>query len=93
MKRIALFRNNAQTALEYMLLLMTVVVIVMVGFKVFLPRVTGASGVYLNRTAYGIQGKPPHCGDHTCNAAIMENQETCCVDCPTPGLADIQCAH
>ena len=80
---------RGQSTLEYMLLLGTVVVIVLVGFKVFLPRVQNSSDLYFNRVSYGITDKGPACGDGQCddpklpggNPYGVENSETCCVDC------------
>ena len=79
-----LLNNRAQTALEYMLLLGTVMVIVLVGFKVYLPRTHNASDLYFNRVNYGIVGSGPHCGNGTCDAPF-ENADTCCIDCPPGG--------
>jgi hypothetical protein len=75
--------RKAQTALEYLLILGTVMVIVLTGWKVFLPRVQNSSDLYFNRVNYGIAGKGPRCGDGNCIAP--ENPESCCVDCPPGG--------
>ena len=86
--------KRGQSALEYMLLMGTVMVIVIVGFKVFLPRTQNASDLYFNRVSHGIMGNVTKCGDGTCDgpeggypASHPENSENCCVDCPTPQMS------
>ena len=50
---------RAQTALEYMLILAIVAAIVLVGFKVFLPRSRDAAFVFFNTVTNQIMGNPP----------------------------------
>ena len=73
--------KKAQTAIEYLLLLMTVVTIVLVGFRTYLPRVRDASNVYYNRVVPGIMGTPSRCGDGSCAGNPYEDCERCPVDC------------
>lgn len=47
-----------QTTIEYLLLLSTVVVVVLVGMQTILPQTIGHSNEYFNRVAYGIMGEP-----------------------------------
>ena len=72
--------KKAQTAVEYVLLLTTVVAIVLVGFKLYLPRINESSNVYFNRVAVGILGEPNRCGD-----GIKGKFETTS-NCPVPGF-------
>ena len=55
--------ERAQTAVEYILLLGTVMAIVLVGFHTNIPRVFNAANVYQNRIFEGIAGPPPKCGN------------------------------
>ncbi len=87
---------KGQSALEYMLLMGTVMVIVVVGFKVFLPKTQNASDLYFNRVSHGITGNVPSCGDGTCNGPEggldgPEDSNNCCVDCPSPELSSSIC--
>jgi len=75
---VVLKNDRAQTAVEYMLLLGAVVGIVLVGLKLYLPRINETSNVYFNRAAYGIYGEPNRCGDG--NIGRFETRENCCVD-------------
>ena len=50
---------KAQTAVEYLLLFGVVTAFVMVGFKIFLPKVNQSSERYYNKAAIGILGPPP----------------------------------
>lgn len=77
-------KKNAQTAVEYVLLLSIVVIIVLIGFRTFVPRAYKASGVYYNRAGYGILGEPNKCGNLNCETPF-EDQYKCCVDCGPPG--------
>lgn len=74
-------RRRAQTAVEYLLLLMTVAAIVLVGFKTYLPRIQDTANVYYNRAAPGILGTPPRCGDGVCRPLPFESCEKCPADC------------
>ena len=83
--------EKGQTMLEYLLLLTTVVAIVLVGFKQYLPKFHNSANVYFNRVSYGIYGKPNACGDLCCNDygtyGIVETCETCPHDCcPDPAF-------
>ena len=49
---------QGQSAVEYMMLLAIVVVVVLVGFKSFMPRVGRAANTYFNTVSNGIMGKP-----------------------------------
>ena len=81
MKQIFILKEKkAQTAVEYLLLLTTVVAIVLIGFKFYLPGFREAADVYYNRVVPGILGEPPDCGDGTC-VAPFENCEKCPTDC------------
>ena len=51
--------RRAQTAVEYLLLLGVTTAIALVGFKVFLPKVTKSSEGYYNKAANVILGPPP----------------------------------
>ena len=72
--------HQAQTIVEYLLLLAVVVAIILVGFKKFVPKAGMHSELYYNRVSLGIMGDAPSCGDSRC-ARPFENEETCCVDC------------
>ena len=50
---------TGQTALEYMMLLAVVAAIVLVGFKVYLPKSRGASERFYNNVGNAILGRPP----------------------------------
>ena len=73
--------KNAQTAVEYLLLLAVVVSIVLVGLRTYLPRVYVASNEYFDKASKGIAGKPHPCGDGCCDADF-ETSVNCPVDCP-----------
>ena len=81
-----LIRNKkAQTAVEYILLLTTVVAIVLIGFRAYLPEVNEASNIYFNRVVPGIVGEPPRCGDGCCDEfERLDQNSRCPVDCPGP---------
>jgi uncharacterized protein (UPF0333 family) len=76
--------NNAQVAIEYMLLLGVIVAIVLVGFNRWLPRVFNSADSYYNLSTNAIVGKASRCGDTACTA--YENNEKCCVDCGGCGV-------
>jgi len=65
--------------MEYLLLLTSVVAIVLVGFRVYLPRIQESSNLFYNRAAYGIYGAPNRCGDGELNLPI-ESADDCCYD-------------
>ena len=75
--------KKAQTAIEYMLLLATVVAIVLLGFNKYFPLFHKASDIYFNRAGDGIYGKPPRCGDGSCESSPFESCEKCPTDCGT----------
>lgn len=75
------YYRQAQTAVEYMLLLAVAVTVVLVGFRTFLPKAQDKTGAFYEKAAKGIMGKPPHCGDGKCEEERAENKVTCCVDC------------
>ena len=70
--------SRGQAALEYMLILGTVMVIVLIGYRVFLPKTQAASDLYFNRVSHGITDSGPLCGNGHPDAG--ENAENCCVD-------------
>ena len=89
-------KTNAQTAVEYMLLLTTVVAIVLIGFKYYLPQYTNTAEIYSDRVTRGIAGEPNRCGDLCCgqhdifgncntllSGAPFENCRNCPTDCST----------
>ncbi len=51
--------NNAQTAIEYLLLFAIVATVVLIAFQNVLPRGYKAAGNYYNAVALGIMGPPP----------------------------------
>ena len=73
--------RRAQTAIEYLLLLMAVVAIVLIGFKLYMPRIQETSNIYYNRAASGIVGKPPSCGDGDCSFFEDLYGNRCPADC------------
>ncbi len=72
--------KNAQTAVEYMLLLMVVMSVVLIGLKTYLPRIYGASNVYFDKATDAIMGNESRCGDGTCHSPF-ESSESCPQDC------------
>ncbi len=88
--QVNLISRKSQTAVEYLLLLAAMVVIVLIGMQVFLPRAHDSSELYFNRVSLGIVGNPPRCGDGIC----QENYETwlnCCVDDCVGANGEIGC--
>lgn len=75
-------RRDAQTAIEYMLLLAVVVAIVLVAFKVSLPKTRASANIFFNRAAIGILGKPNPCGDGVCDPDFEKTADKCPADCP-----------
>ena len=81
--------KKAQTAVEYLLLLTTVAAVVLIGFRLYLPKVEEAGNIYYNRAAVGVLGAPPFCGDEDCDLGVIYTpeymiRENCCkcpVDC------------
>lgn len=71
--------RKAQIAIEYLILLTTVVAIVLIGFKTYLPGFEETANVYYNRVVPGILGDPPKCGDGNCEGA--ERCHSCSIDC------------
>lgn len=59
MERLRLLANKAQTALEFMLLLAIVAAIVLVGFRLFLPKSRVASEKYFNALGNQLTGPGP----------------------------------
>lgn len=55
-RMVKITNRNAQAAIEYMLLLASVVAIVVISLRPSLTRVEGAGNVYYNRTVRGILG-------------------------------------
>jgi len=72
--------RKGQTAIEYMLLLGVVVALVLIAFRVSLPRMRVSANTYFNRAVIGILGKPNPCGDGVCTPDF-ENHDKCPVDC------------
>ena len=52
-------KSGGQTALEYMILLGIVAAIVLVGFKIYLPKSRGASEIFFNTVSNALLGAPP----------------------------------
>lgn len=78
--------NQAQTAIEYMLLLATVTVIILLAFNGdYLGRVYNAANLYFDRVAVGIYGEGSACGDQRCEAGIEDvvGRAFCPIDCPS----------
>lgn len=73
--------RNGQTAIEYMLLFGTVVAVVLIGFKTYVPQMREAANIYFDRAAVGIMGVPAPCGDGSCDGP-GENGSNCPTDCP-----------
>ena len=73
--------RRAQTAIEYLLLLMSVAAITLVGFRTYLNRVNETANLYYNRAVPGIVGPPNRCGDGVCRPEPFENCAKCPVDC------------
>ncbi len=78
-KLLILNKKKAQIAVEYLILLTTVVAIVLIGFKTYMPGFEETANVYYNRVVPGILGDPPNCGDGACCDA--ENLNNCWIDC------------
>src|SRR3989338_837820 len=74
-------QHNAQTVVEYMMLLASVVAIVLIGMKQYYPVVFNSSDIYYNRVVLGVLGEGPSCGDTQCMNIAGENCETCAPDC------------
>jgi len=74
--------TQGQAAIEYLLLLMMAVVLVLFGFKEYFPKVHYGIEIYYNNVAKGIVGQPSHCGNGVCEAGRLEDDLTCCMDCP-----------
>ena len=74
-------QKKAQTVIEYMLLLTTVVALVLIGLRAYFPTIREAANIYYNRVVPGILGDPPACGDGSCGS--MESCSSCPVDCGT----------
>lgn len=55
--------TSAQTAMEYMLLLGIVVVVVLAGFRKYIPKSKASSELYFNNISVGILGTPANCYD------------------------------
>ncbi len=51
--------ERAQSAVEYMLLFATVMVVVMYGFDTFFPFIRESSNQYYNGVVMGVTGKEP----------------------------------
>ena len=84
-----LLQNQAQSAMEYMLLLSAVAIIVVVGFKSYFPNLQQASNEAHTSFVNAMMGTPPKCGDGVCNYDIGERHWRCRVDCPNPDPAGV----
>ncbi len=73
--------KQAQTATEYMLLLLIVVIFVLTGYKIYLPEIYNYANIYFNGVTSGILGPSNPCGDGICAGAPVENCATCPPDC------------
>ncbi len=86
--------NQAQTAMEYMLLLSTVTIITLLAFNgKYLGRVHNAANLYFDRVAVGIYGEGSACGDKHCDTGIEDvvGKAFCPTDCtgiPIPTAGD-----
>lgn len=80
---------TGQTAIEYMLLLATVVAIVLLALPAYIPRVSNAANIYFTGAANAMLDIGPRCGDGFCHDldlrptghAPFETPERCCDDC------------
>src|SRR3989338_2767774 len=81
-KRVFVAEKQAQTAIEYMLLLGVVVAAVLIGLRLSLPRTRVSAERYFNRTVVGILGDPNPCGDGYC-CMPFEDLVKCPPDCPS----------
>lgn len=71
--------NQAQSAIEYLLLLAVVTSVVLVAFGgKYLQRVHNAANLYFDRAAVGIYGNASACGDGVCSPG--ETYEKCPID-------------
>ncbi len=77
--------KRGQAAIEYMLLLGVVVAIVLVGFRLYLPRAKNSAGRFYNKSVVGIMGNASRCGDGYCDPNF-EDFERCCADCSGCGF-------
>ena len=75
--------RKAQTAVEYLLLLTTIATIVLIGFRIYLPRIQDTANIYYNRAAPGILGTPPLCGDGHCSTVEKLDGAGGKIRCPT----------
>ena len=64
--------------MEYMLLLGMVMVIVLIGYQVLLPKTQKASNTFFDRTSYGISDAGPRCGNGFPDKG--ETVNSCCID-------------
>ncbi len=75
---------KGQTAIEYMLLLATVVAIVLLALPTYIPRVSNAANIYFVGAANAMLDVGPSCGDGFCDNTHVppfETNERCCDDC------------
>ena len=72
--------RTGQTAIEYMLLLATVVAIVLLALPTYIPRASNAANIYFYGAANAMLDVGPKCGDGSCHPTF-ENNERCCDDC------------
>ncbi len=78
-----MLRSNkqAQTAVEYMLLLAIVVGDILIALPGQIPRVNLAANTYFDRASNAIYGRGSDCGDGVCDTAAFEDNNRCCDDC------------
>ncbi|MDP2653591.1 MAG: hypothetical protein Q8Q08_06105 [Candidatus Omnitrophota bacterium] len=52
--------KEAQSIVEYVILLGTVTAIILLSFQSFMPKAYNQSEYFFNQTARGVMGDPPH---------------------------------
>ena len=73
-----IFKFQAQSTVEYMILLAAVMAVVLIGLKTYLPRTGAASNLYFNRVTNALLDKPNACGDGCCRTWELPY---CNIDC------------
>jgi len=74
--------DKGQSAIEYLILLATVVAIVLVGFRNYMPRFREASNTYFNRAGSAIYGDASRCGDGCCGMSCPSPAREDSISCP-----------
>ena len=60
-EKIKKFLHEAQTMMEYLMMLAATVVVVLLAFRSLLPRTTEYSNIYFNKVSAGIMGNQAGC--------------------------------